>query len=210
MGGWAGSVPGPQRISDEAMDDYVAPFTPAVIAASCADYRAGATFDSDLDEADRAAGRTITCPVHALWGDRRARRPTRRSSRRGGAGSAADQPVTGRPCPAATSSPRSCPSACTPSSLAFLGYPVRVSRASECFVQGAAPTHSDAAPLGWLVHEVGDAGDAFAEVVVTESEREPGVPRCAERFSRHERHLRLRQHDLRQLEGGDAAARARG
>ena len=32
-------------------------FTPAVIAASCADYRAGATFDSDLDDADRG-GRT--------------------------------------------------------------------------------------------------------------------------------------------------------
>ena len=34
----------------------------------CEDYRANATYDNDLDEADRAAGRTITCPVLVLWG----------------------------------------------------------------------------------------------------------------------------------------------
>ena len=50
---------------------YVDAFTPEVIAATCGDYRAGATFDTDLDAADRAAGHTIGCPVHALWGDRR-------------------------------------------------------------------------------------------------------------------------------------------
>jgi haloacetate dehalogenase len=33
----------------------------------CEDYRAGATFDFRLDEADRGA-RRITCPVLALWG----------------------------------------------------------------------------------------------------------------------------------------------
>jgi haloacetate dehalogenase len=71
MGRWAGSVEGTERITPEAMAEYVGAFTPAVIAATCADYRAGATFDADLDEADRSAGRTIDSPVHALWGDRR-------------------------------------------------------------------------------------------------------------------------------------------
>ncbi|MEX5727702.1 haloacetate dehalogenase [Rhodovulum iodosum] len=42
---------------------------PARIAAMCADYRAGATTDRRLDEADRAAGRTIACPVFFLWSD---------------------------------------------------------------------------------------------------------------------------------------------
>src|SRR6476659_5186961 len=74
MGSWAGSVAGAERITPEAMAAYVSEFTPAVIAASCADYRAGATFDADLDDADRAAGITIACPVHALWGDRRSDR----------------------------------------------------------------------------------------------------------------------------------------
>jgi haloacetate dehalogenase len=33
----------------------------------CEDYRAGATIDLALDDADRAAGRRITCPVLVLW-----------------------------------------------------------------------------------------------------------------------------------------------
>jgi haloacetate dehalogenase len=41
---------------------------PAVIHAMCEDYRAGATYDRLLDEADRAAGRAIACPVQVLWG----------------------------------------------------------------------------------------------------------------------------------------------
>jgi haloacetate dehalogenase len=36
----------------------------------CEDYRAGATFDFDLDEADRAAGRRIARPLLVLWGGR--------------------------------------------------------------------------------------------------------------------------------------------
>ena len=40
---------------------------PVRIAAMCADYRAGATFDRALDDADRAAGRKITAPLHFLW-----------------------------------------------------------------------------------------------------------------------------------------------
>lgn len=42
---------------------------PARIAAMCADYRAGATLDRACDEADFAAGRTISAPVHFLWSD---------------------------------------------------------------------------------------------------------------------------------------------
>lgn len=39
---------------------------PARCAAMCADYRAGATTDRRLDDADRAAGRQIACPLHFL------------------------------------------------------------------------------------------------------------------------------------------------
>jgi haloacetate dehalogenase len=77
MGRWAGRREGAESITAEAMAAYLRDFTPAVIAASCADYRAGATFDSELDAADRDVGRTIGCPVHALWGDRRDRRRPR-------------------------------------------------------------------------------------------------------------------------------------
>ena len=58
----------------------LAPFSPAALAsyraqaarpanlhAMCADYRAGATFDRALDEADAAAGRRIAAPLHFLW-----------------------------------------------------------------------------------------------------------------------------------------------
>ena len=58
--------------SGEAMAEYRRCFrTPSVIAACCADYRAGATVDREIDRADRAAGRRISCPVHALWGSGR-------------------------------------------------------------------------------------------------------------------------------------------
>ena len=39
-----------------------------MIQSICADYRAGATVDRALDDADRAAGRAIDCPVQVLWG----------------------------------------------------------------------------------------------------------------------------------------------
>lgn len=39
---------------------------PSRIHASCEDYRAGARQDRDADEADLAAGRTITCPTHLI------------------------------------------------------------------------------------------------------------------------------------------------
>jgi haloacetate dehalogenase len=38
----------------------------AAVQAFCEDYRAGATIDRELDEADR--GTTIDCPALALWG----------------------------------------------------------------------------------------------------------------------------------------------
>ena len=42
---------------------------PAVIHATCEDYRAAATVDLVHDRADREAGRRIACPLLALWGD---------------------------------------------------------------------------------------------------------------------------------------------
>ncbi len=42
---------------------------PARIAAMCADYRAGATFDRALDQADRAEGRKIAAPLRFLWAE---------------------------------------------------------------------------------------------------------------------------------------------
>ncbi|SMY08985.1 alpha/beta fold hydrolase [Flavimaricola marinus] len=42
---------------------------PARIHAMCGDYRAGATFDRALDEADKAAGRQIDAPLHFLWAE---------------------------------------------------------------------------------------------------------------------------------------------
>lgn len=53
-----------------AMQAYEESFSdPTRIHAACEDYRAGATTDLAHDEADRAAGKTILCPVFALWGE---------------------------------------------------------------------------------------------------------------------------------------------
>jgi haloacetate dehalogenase len=41
---------------------------PARVHATCEDYRAGATIDRALDDADRNAGRKIAAPLLALWG----------------------------------------------------------------------------------------------------------------------------------------------
>lgn len=54
--------------SDAALASYRAQAAdPAHLHAMCADYRAGATFDRALDEADKAAGRKIAAPLHFLW-----------------------------------------------------------------------------------------------------------------------------------------------
>src|SRR5919206_1020013 len=56
------------RFDPEALEDYLGCVRDAAtIHAMCEDYRAGATFDFALDEADRQAGRKIACPLLALW-----------------------------------------------------------------------------------------------------------------------------------------------
>lgn len=52
-----------------ALTDYRSSFSkPEVIHATCEDYRAGASCDPEIDAADRAAGRQISCPMLAVWG----------------------------------------------------------------------------------------------------------------------------------------------
>ena len=52
-----------------ALAHYRAAYSdPLRIHATCEDYRAGRTTDLTNDDADRAAGRKITCPMLALWG----------------------------------------------------------------------------------------------------------------------------------------------
>lgn len=64
---WAGR---PDVFAPEAMDEYIRCFRdPAMIHATCEDYRAGATLDYELDRADYRT-RRITCPVLAVWGQR--------------------------------------------------------------------------------------------------------------------------------------------
>lgn len=65
---WAGHR---DRLDPRAVAAYAAAFAdPAVVAAACADYRAGATLDAEHDRIDRAAGRRIGCPVQLLWARR--------------------------------------------------------------------------------------------------------------------------------------------
>lgn len=54
---------------ERALEHYRAFFSdPLRIHATCEDYRAGRTTDLKYDEADRAAGKTIDCPLLVLWG----------------------------------------------------------------------------------------------------------------------------------------------
>lgn len=56
-------------MSDEDVEHYKSYFRdPAVVHATCEDYRAGASVDLEHDALD--AGRRLTCPVLVLWGDR--------------------------------------------------------------------------------------------------------------------------------------------
>jgi haloacetate dehalogenase len=58
----------PATMGQEAYEDYRAAIRdPATVHAMCEDYRAGLGVDRDADDADRAAGRTISCPVLVLW-----------------------------------------------------------------------------------------------------------------------------------------------
>ncbi len=53
-----------------ALESYRAQMAdPARCAAMCADYRAGATTDRQIDEEDRAAGRRIGVPLHYIWAE---------------------------------------------------------------------------------------------------------------------------------------------
>jgi haloacetate dehalogenase len=55
------------RYPAEVMEAYRRQLAdPGAVQGMCEDYRAGATIDRELDEADR--GRMIACPVLALWG----------------------------------------------------------------------------------------------------------------------------------------------
>ena len=59
------------KFAPEALAAYLrAVHDPATIHAMCEDYRANATYDFKLDEADRAAGLRIACPMLVLWGRR--------------------------------------------------------------------------------------------------------------------------------------------
>lgn len=63
---WSGSMDG---FTEEALAEYVRCFSdPAVIHASCEDYRAAASIDLEHDEADMH--RKVSCPVMALWGEK--------------------------------------------------------------------------------------------------------------------------------------------
>lgn len=65
---WAGDA---SSIAAEAMDDYRRCFRdPRVIAATCADYRAGAGIDVAHDQEDLDAGRRIACPMRVVWATR--------------------------------------------------------------------------------------------------------------------------------------------
>jgi haloacetate dehalogenase len=68
----ASGVPqSPPYFAPEAVEDYLSCYlNPATVHATCEDYRAGATFDFDLDEADRTSGKRLACPVLALWAAR--------------------------------------------------------------------------------------------------------------------------------------------
>jgi haloacetate dehalogenase len=68
LAGWSGDKT-LKRFDPRAIQHYRTFFLdPSRIAATCADYRAGATTDRAADAADRAGGRTIDCPVLAIWG----------------------------------------------------------------------------------------------------------------------------------------------
>jgi len=57
-------------IDPRALEHYLAPFRdPSRVHAMCEDYRAGAYADYEIDKADFEAGKKITIPMLALWGD---------------------------------------------------------------------------------------------------------------------------------------------
>lgn len=66
---WYGGSPA--EMGEEAYADYSrAIHDPATVHAMCEDYRAGLGPDRAADDADRAAGRKIGCPVLFVWAER--------------------------------------------------------------------------------------------------------------------------------------------
>ncbi|MEV6840222.1 alpha/beta hydrolase [Streptomyces sp. NPDC051133] len=60
-----------EQMGAEAYEDYRrAIHDPATVHAMCEDYRAGLGVDREHDDADRAAGRRIGCPLQVLWAGR--------------------------------------------------------------------------------------------------------------------------------------------
>ena len=69
IGGWGSG--GTAFFDPRALAEYERCFSdPATIHATCEDYRAAASIDLEHDDADRAAGRRVRCPLLALWGER--------------------------------------------------------------------------------------------------------------------------------------------
>jgi haloacetate dehalogenase len=65
LGGWGSP---PHAFGREVREAYIQALSdPDRVHAICEEYRAAATVDCDDDQADRAAGRRIACPVLALW-----------------------------------------------------------------------------------------------------------------------------------------------
>ncbi|MCA2227263.1 alpha/beta fold hydrolase [Nonomuraea aurantiaca] len=66
---WYGA--GPEQMGAEAYEDFHrAIHDPETVHAMCEDYRAGLGVDRAADDADRAAGRRVACPVLFLWATR--------------------------------------------------------------------------------------------------------------------------------------------
>lgn len=62
---------GSETFAPGAMEEYVRCLRdPETIHAICEDYRAAATIDFTHDAEDREAGKKITCPLLALWGNK--------------------------------------------------------------------------------------------------------------------------------------------
>lgn len=73
LGRWIGQG---NALDAAAYADYARAIArPSVIAAMAADYRAGAGVDAQIDQADRAAGRRLACPLSVLRGAQYASHP---------------------------------------------------------------------------------------------------------------------------------------
>ncbi|MCK9542251.1 MAG: alpha/beta hydrolase [Novosphingobium sp.] len=64
--------PGPHGkdlFSQDALTEYRRSFTPAMIRASCADYRAFSSLDVAMEQEDLDSGHKARCPALVLWGE---------------------------------------------------------------------------------------------------------------------------------------------